>query len=140
MNTEIEYPNAKQILDKLIKFNSKNGKLGTITTLNGDQIKPTLKDYKKKNLLMLIQLKNLIDTTQEHGEDWFYNYDSVRDVLTALINWNDKDTMYRNIKIRDNSNVVKVYKYNMVNLKQDNYETAANICDLLGMSDIYLNN
>lgn len=53
------------------------------------------------------------------------NYENVKDALKELVTLNDPNTTFeRTFELKD--------------LQESNYELLANVCDLLGMSEIYL--
>lgn len=68
------------------------------------------------------------------------NYENVRDALKELITLNDPNTTFGKVStIIDSGVKTSERKFELKDLQESNYELLANICDLLGMSEIYLN-
>lgn len=66
--------------------------------------------------------------------------DQTIDDLKELITLNDPNTMFGKVStIIDSGVKTGERKFELKDLQESNYELLANICDLLGMSEIYLN-
>lgn len=69
------------------------------------------------------------------------NYENVKDALKELITLNDPNTTFGKVStIIDSGVKTGERKFELKDLQKSNYELLANICDLLGMSEIYLGN
>lgn len=69
------------------------------------------------------------------------NYENVKDALKELITLNDPNTMFGKVStIIDSGVKTGERKFELKDLQESNYELLTNICDLLGMSEIYLGN
>lgn len=67
------------------------------------------------------------------------NYENVKDVLKELVTLNDPNTTFDKVStITDSGVKINRRKFELKDLQESNYELLANVCDLLGMSDIYL--
>lgn len=67
------------------------------------------------------------------------NYENVKDALKELITLNDPNTTFDKVStITDSGVKINRRKFELKDLQESNYELLANVCDLLGMSDIYL--
>ena len=67
------------------------------------------------------------------------NYENVKDALKELITLNDPNTTFGKVStIIDSGVKTGERKFELKDLQESNYELLANICDLLGMSEIYL--
>lgn len=67
------------------------------------------------------------------------NYENVKDALKELVTLNDPNTTFDKVSIITDSGVkTNSRKFELKDLQESNYELLANVCDLLGMSDIYL--
>ena len=67
------------------------------------------------------------------------NYENVKDALKELVTLNDPNTTFDKIStITDSGVKINRRKFELKDLQESNYELLANVCDLLGMSDIYL--
>lgn len=67
------------------------------------------------------------------------NYENVKDALKELITLNDPNTTFGKVStITDSGVKTNKRKFELKDLQESNYELLANVCDLLGMSDIYL--
>lgn len=67
------------------------------------------------------------------------NYENVKDALKELVTLNDPNTTFDKVSTITNSGVkINRRKFELKDLQESNYELLANVCDLLGMSDIYL--
>ena len=68
------------------------------------------------------------------------NYENVRDALKELVTLNDPNTTFGKVStIIDSGVKTGNRKFEVKDLQESNYELLANVCDLLGMSEIYLN-
>ncbi|MGZ0156502.1 hypothetical protein ACXJQ9_04290 [Lactobacillus johnsonii] len=68
------------------------------------------------------------------------NYENVRDALKELVALNNPNTTFGKVStIIDSGAKTGERKFELKDLQESNYELLANICDLLGMSEIYLN-
>lgn len=68
------------------------------------------------------------------------NYENVKDSLKELVILNDPNTTFGKVStIIDSGVKTGERKFELKDLQESNYELLANICDLLGMSEIYLN-
>lgn len=63
------------------------------------------------------------------------NYKNVKDALKELVALNSPGTTFR---IIDSEVKTGERKFEVKDLQESNYALLANVCDLLGMSDIYL--
>lgn len=67
------------------------------------------------------------------------NYENVKDALKELVALNDPNTTFDKVStITDSGVKINRRKFELKDLQESNYELLANVCDLLGMSDIYL--
>lgn len=67
------------------------------------------------------------------------NYENVKDALKELVTLNDPNTTFDKVStITDSGVKINRRKFGLKDLQESNYELLANVCDLLGMSDIYL--
>ena len=67
------------------------------------------------------------------------NYENVKDALKELVTLNDPNTTFDKVStITDSGVKINRRKFKLKDLQESNYELLANVCDLLGMSDIYL--
>lgn len=67
------------------------------------------------------------------------NYENVKDALKELVTLNDSNTTFDKVStITDSGVKINRRKFELKDLQESNYELLANVCDLLGMSDIYL--
>ena len=67
------------------------------------------------------------------------NYENVKDALKELVTLNDPNTTFDKVStITDSGMKINRRKFELKDLQESNYELLANVCDLLGMSDIYL--
>lgn len=67
------------------------------------------------------------------------NYENVKDALKELVTLNDPNTTFDKVStITDSGVKINRRKLELKDLQESNYELLANVCDLLGMSDIYL--
>ena len=67
------------------------------------------------------------------------NYENVKDALNELVTLNDPNTTFDKVStITDSGVKINRRKFELKDLQESNYELLANVCDLLGMSDIYL--
>ena len=67
------------------------------------------------------------------------NYENVKDALKALVALNNPGTTFGKVStIIDSGVKTGERKFEVKDLQESNYELLANVCDLLGMSDIYL--
>lgn len=67
------------------------------------------------------------------------NYKNVKDALKELVTLNDPNTTFDKVStITDSGAKINRRKFELKDLQESNYELLANVCDLLGMSDIYL--
>ena len=67
------------------------------------------------------------------------NYENVKDALKELVTLNDPNTTFDKVSTITNSGMkINRRKFELKDLQESNYELLANVCDLLGMSDIYL--
>ena len=67
------------------------------------------------------------------------NYENVKDALKELVTLNDPNTTFDKFStITDSGVKINRRKFELKDLQESNYELLANVCDLLGMSDIYL--
>ena len=67
------------------------------------------------------------------------NYENVKDALKELVALNSPGTTFGKVSTITNSGVkINRRKFELKDLQESNYELLANVCDLLGMSDIYL--
>lgn len=68
-------------------------------------------------------------------------YENVRDALKELIRLNEPGVTYSKVSIITDSGIKKSQREFVIrDLQDSNYELLANVCDLLGMSDVYLEN
>lgn len=68
------------------------------------------------------------------------NYENVKDSLKELVILNDPNTTFGKVStIIDSGVKTGERKFELKDLQESNYELLANICDLLVMSEIYLN-
>lgn len=68
-------------------------------------------------------------------------YENVKDALKQLVQLNEPGTTFGKVStIVDNGIKTDKRKFTIKDLQESNYELLANVCDLLGMSDIYLEN
>lgn len=67
-------------------------------------------------------------------------YENVKDALKQLVQLNEPGTTFGKISTIVFDNGIKTDKreFTIKDLQDSNYELLANVCDLLGMSDIYL--
>ena len=66
-------------------------------------------------------------------------YENVRDALKELVTLNDPNTTFGKVStIIDSGVKTGERKFELKDLQESNYELLANVCDLLGMSEIYL--
>ena len=67
------------------------------------------------------------------------NYENVKDALKELVTLNDPNTTFDKVStITDSGVKINRRKFELKDLQESNYELLANVCDLLGVSDIYL--
>lgn len=67
------------------------------------------------------------------------NYENVKDALKELVALNSPGTTFGKVStITDSGVKTGERKFEVKDLQESNYELLANVCDLLGMSDIYL--
>lgn len=67
------------------------------------------------------------------------NYENVRDALEELVSLNNPGTTFVKVStIIDSGAKIDTRKFELKDLQESNYELLANVCDLLGMSEIYL--
>lgn len=67
------------------------------------------------------------------------NYENVKDALKELVTLNDPNTTFDKVStITDSGVKINRRKFELKDLQESNYELLANVCDLLGMSDICL--
>lgn len=67
------------------------------------------------------------------------DYENVKDALKELVTLNDPNTTFDKVStITDSGVKTNSRKFELKDLQESNYELLANVCDLLGMSDIYL--
>ena len=67
------------------------------------------------------------------------NYENVKDALKELVTLNDPNTTFDKVStITDSGVKINRRKFELKDLQESNYELLANVCDLLGMSNIYL--
>ncbi len=67
------------------------------------------------------------------------NYENVKDALKELVTLNDPNTTFDKVStITDSGAKINRRKFELKDLQESNYELLANVCDLLGMSYIYL--
>lgn len=67
------------------------------------------------------------------------NYKNVRDALKELVTLNNPNTTFGKVStIIDSGVKTDERKFELKDLQESNYELLANVCDLLGMSEIYL--
>lgn len=67
------------------------------------------------------------------------NYENVKDALKELVTLNDPNTTFDKVStITDSGMKINRREFTIKDLQESNYELLANVCDLLGMSDIYL--
>ncbi|MDW3821471.1 hypothetical protein [Klebsiella quasipneumoniae] len=68
------------------------------------------------------------------------NYENVKDALKELVILNDPNTTLLKVSTTIDSGLkTSERKFELKDLQESNYELLANVCDLLGMSEIYLN-
>ena len=68
-------------------------------------------------------------------------YENVKDALKQLVQLNEPGTTFGKVStIVDNGIKTDKREFTIKDLQESNYELLANVCDLLGMSDIYLEN
>lgn len=66
-------------------------------------------------------------------------YENVRDALKELVRQNEPGTTYSKVSIITDSGIKKGERDFVIrDLQDSNYELLANVCDLLGMSEVYL--
>ena len=66
-------------------------------------------------------------------------YENVKDALKQLVRLNEPGTTFGKVStIVDNGIKTDKREFAIKDLQESNYELLANVCDLLGMSDIYL--
>lgn len=67
------------------------------------------------------------------------NYENVKDALKELVALNNPNTTFGKVStIIDSGAKTGERKFELKDLQESNYELLANVCDLLGMSEIYL--
>lgn len=67
------------------------------------------------------------------------NYENVKDALKELVALNTPGTTFGTIStIIDSGVKIDTREFELKDLQESNYELLANVCDLLGMSEIYL--
>ncbi|MCZ9726854.1 hypothetical protein L2009_01305 [Lactobacillus gasseri] len=67
------------------------------------------------------------------------NYENVKDALKELVALNSPGTTFGKVStIADSGVKTGERKFEVKDLQESNYELLANVCDLLGMSEIYL--
>lgn len=67
------------------------------------------------------------------------NYENVKDALKELVALNSPGTTFGKASTVIDSGVkTDERKFELKDLQESNYELLANVCDLLGMSEIYL--
>ena len=65
--------------------------------------------------------------------------ENVKDTLKQLVRLNEPGTTFGKVStIVDNGIKTDKREFTIKDLQESNYELLANVCDLLGMSDIYL--
>lgn len=68
------------------------------------------------------------------------NYENVKDALKELVALNSPGTTFGKVStVIDSGLKIDERKFKLKDLQESNYELLANVCDLLGMSEIYLN-
>lgn len=66
-------------------------------------------------------------------------HENVRDALKELIRLNEPGVTYSKVStITDGGDKTGERKFAIRDLQDSNYELLANVCDLLGMSEVYL--
>ena len=66
-------------------------------------------------------------------------YENVKDALKQLVRLNEPGTTFGKAStIVDNGIKTDKREFTIKDLQESNYELLANVCDLLGMNDIYL--
>lgn len=66
-------------------------------------------------------------------------YENVRDALKELVRLNEPGTTYSKVSTIIDSGIKKDERdFTIRDLQDSNYELLANVCDLLGMSEVYL--
>lgn len=66
-------------------------------------------------------------------------YENVKDALKQLVQLNEPGTTFGQVStIVDNGIKTDKREFTIKDLQESNYELLANVCDLLGMSNIYL--
>ncbi len=66
-------------------------------------------------------------------------YENVKDALKQLVRLNEPGTTFGKVSTTvDNGIKIDKREFTIKDLQESNYELLANVCDLLGMSDIYL--
>lgn len=67
------------------------------------------------------------------------NYENVKDALKELVALNSPGTTFSKVStIIDSGVKTGDRNFEVKDLQESNYELLANVCDLLGMSEIYL--
>lgn len=67
------------------------------------------------------------------------NYENVKDALKELVSLNNPGTTFVKVStIIDSRAKIDTREFELKDLQESNYELLANVCDLLGMSEIYL--
>ena len=67
------------------------------------------------------------------------NYENVKDALKELVALNNPGPTFGKVStIIDSGVKTGERKFEVKDLQESNYELLANVCDLLGLSDIYL--
>lgn len=67
------------------------------------------------------------------------NYENVKDALKELVVLNTPGTTFGKVStVIDSGLKIDERKFKLKDLQESNYELLANVCDLLGMSEIYL--
>lgn len=66
-------------------------------------------------------------------------YDNVKDALKKLVRLNEPGTVFGKVStITDGEVKTGEREFAIRDLQDSNYELLANVCDLLGMSEVYL--
>lgn len=66
-------------------------------------------------------------------------YENVKDALKQLVRLNEPGTTFGKVStIADNGIKTDKREFTIKDLQESNYELLANVCDLLSMSNIYL--
>lgn len=65
------------------------------------------------------------------------NYENVKDALKELVSLNNPGTTFVKVSTITGAKI-DTREFELKDLQESNYELLANVCDLLGMSEIYL--